>query len=71
MGRIPILRPPASGGPSKTTACPLSDSPTNDTPSIHLTVTFIAHHLLASWAPSGARWPLYPLHWVGAMETAF
>ena len=41
MGRTPRLRPPRSGGPSMTTACPLPDSPNMVTPSTHLIRAFI------------------------------
>src|SRR5918997_2908298 len=41
MGRIPKLRPPYSGAPSITTACPLPDSPTNIMPSTSLICAFI------------------------------
>ena len=36
MGRGPRSRPPCSGAPSMTSACPLPVSPTNDMPSVHL-----------------------------------
>src|SRR6188472_2958742 len=41
IGRMTRLRPPASGAPSATTACPLPLSTTKETPSDHLTRAFI------------------------------
>ena len=42
IGRMPTLRPPASGAPSMTTAWPLPLSTTKETCSDHLTLAFIA-----------------------------
>ena len=41
IGRTPSPRPPCSGAPSTTTACPLPVSATNAIPSVHLILAFI------------------------------
>ena len=71
MGLIPMFLPPASSGPSMTTACPEPDSPINMAPSIHFTVAFIVTYP-TKWMPlshnRGRHWCRNPMHLAASVD---